>query len=194
MASQVDIVNMALMKFGNISIQSISDSTPQARAAAVLWSIVRDELLFSYPWKFAMKRETLDTPSVTEPEFEYDYKYTLPADCLRVWELYNTDANYVVEGGELYCSDDEIYLKYTAQITDVTMFPPSFVASLACKLAAELCPKLSDNKQLRASLLQEFDLTISRAYKLDAIEGQQELFKGERDLSEGIYTWQTEGR
>lgn len=191
-ASQVQIVNLALLKFGNLSITSISEATPQARAAAVLWAICRDELLYSYPWKFAMTRDTLDTPSGTDPEFtdEFTYKYALPADCLRVWELFDTTSNYVVNGGELYCSDEDIYLKYIKQVTDVSLYPPPFVASLAAKLAAELCPKLSDNKQLRVSLLQEFELTISHAYKLDAIEGQQDISKGEQDLSQGNYSWQ----
>lgn len=194
MASQVQIVNLAYGKFGALTIQTITEATPQARAAAVLWDSVRDELISSYPWKFAIKRTTLDTPDATTPEFEYDYQYTLPADCLKVWELYNTTSNYVVEGGLLLCSDEEIYLKYGAKITDVSLYPSAFVASFAAKLAAELCPKRSDNKQLRVSLLQEFELTISHAYKLDAIEGQQALAKGEQDLSKGNYTWQTTGR
>jgi len=94
----------------------------------------------------------------------------------------------------LLCSDEEIYLKYGAKITDVSLYPSSFVASFAAKMAAELCPKRSDNKQLRLSLLDEFKATISHAYKLDAIEGKQDLPDGEKDLSQGIYTWQTAGR
>lgn len=193
-ASQVQIVNLAYGKFGDLTIQSITEATPQARAASVLWALTRDELLSSYPWKFALKRITLDTPDATEPEFEYDYRYTLPADCLKVLELYESTSNYIVEGGYLLCSDEEIYLRYIAQITDTSLYPMPFVAALATKLAAELCPKRSDNKQNRTVLLQEFDLTISRAYKLDAIEGQQDANRGEKDLSRQSYSWQTEGR
>ena len=194
MASQVGIVNLAYGKFGDLTIQAITDSTPQARAAAVLWNNVRDEVLSSYPWKFAIKRITLDTPDAETPEFGYDYQYTLPADCLKVMELYDSTANYVVEGGKLLCSDEEIYLKYIAQITDTSLYPPPFVASFAAKLAAELCPKRSGDKKTRLELLQEFELTISRAYKLDAIEGQQDANKGEKNLSQQDYSWQTTGR
>lgn len=193
MASQVQIVNLAYGKFGGLTIQSITEATPQGRAAAVLWDNVRDELIANYPWKFALKRATLDTPDASTPEFEYDYKYTLPADCLKVWDIYNTKSNYVVEGGVLLCSDETIYLKYGAKITDVSLYPPPFVASMATKLSAELCAKRSDNKQLRTALLQEFEITISHAYKLDAIEGRQTLPDGEKDLSQGIYSWQKAG-
>ncbi len=195
MASQVQIVNLALLKFGSVSIQAITDTTPQARFANVLWTIVRDELLASYPWNFAMKRDTLDTPSVTEPEFEFDYKFTLPADCLRVWDLYDTDAIYVVEGGELYTSDDEVYLKYIAKITDVSLYPPAFVRCLATALAAELCLKMTgDDKRAQGFKLELINVDIPRAYKLNAIEGNPSRHKNEQDLSQGNLSWQKDGR
>jgi len=192
--SQVQIVNLALLKFGNISIQAITDATPQARVANTLWDIIRDEVLYSYPWNFALKRETLSTPSVVEPEFGFDYKFILPTDCLRVWELSETDADWTVEGGELYTSNEECNVRYIAKITDVSLFTPAFITCFATRLAAELCPRLSDNKSLRAALIQEFDGTIRQAYKLNAIEGNPPRHKDEQDLSKGNLSWQTFGR
>jgi len=195
-ASQVQIVNMSLQKFGNLTITSISEATVQARAASVLWDIILRELLYSYPWKFALKRDTLETPSATEPEFEDCYKYTLPSDGLRVFNCYDMDADeWTVEGGELYCNvEEDVYIQYIAEITDVSLFSPAFVTTFSLRMASELCPKLSDNKNLRQALMQEYELAISHAYKLNAIEGQPARHKDEQTLDKGNLSWQTEGR
>ncbi len=197
MASQVQIVNLALLKFGSISIQAITDTTPQARFANVLWDIVRDELLFSYPWNFAMKRYLLDTPSAVldDPLDEYEYIFTLPADCLRVWDIYSSDAEYTIEGGVLYTNDEEVNLKYIAKITDVSLFPPPFVRCLATSLGAELCLKLEGGKDRANGLKLELtNIDIPLAYKLNAIEGNPARHKNEQELSEGNLSWQKEGR
>lgn len=196
-ASQVQIVNMALLKFGNVSITAITDSTPQARWASVLWAHTLRELIHGYPWKFALKRDTLETPSATAPEFEYDYKYTLPTDCLRVWNIYDMESDeWTVEGGELYCNlSEDVYIHYIADITDVSLFPPAFARCLADKLAADLCSKMAEGgSKYRQALLAEFERDIAQAYKLNAIEGQPARHKDEQDLSKGNFSWQAEGR
>ena len=57
--SQVQICNLALLKFGSPKITSIDDQTPEAAACKALWDIVRDEVLYDHPWNFAMKRADL---------------------------------------------------------------------------------------------------------------------------------------
>lgn len=198
MASQVAICNLALLKFGSITITSITEDTREARACHSLWELVRDDILYSYPWKFALTRYSLGTPLTADPEFEYDYQYTLPADCLRVYEMYGSDEEWTVEKGVLLSNrnsaDDDIYIRYIAKITDCTQYNPAFVKCLATALAAELAVKLKDDAKLRLSFLQELDLLVSKAYKLNAIEGNPAKHKDEQDLTKGNYSWQTEGR
>jgi hypothetical protein len=191
-ASQVQIVNLAFQKFGNVSISAITDTTPQARFANALWDIIRDELTSSHAWNFAMKRVVLSTPSVTtDPLEEYDYIYTLPADCLRVWKLLGTDANYSVEGGVLMISDEEVKLKYIAQITDVSLWPPAFVRCMATALAAELCIKMEAGNDRSNGFKQELkDIDIPFAQMLNAFETNPKAEKGVQDLSVGNLSWQ----
>jgi len=194
MASQVAICNLALSKFGDIAIQAITDETKEARACRVLWDLVRDGLIESYPWRFALKRVALGAALAAAPEFGFDYKYTLPAGCLRVWELYDSDSDWTIEGNEFYTSDEEPQIRYIAQITDSTQFNPSFVKCFATNLAAELCPKLTDNPKLRLALLQELEVEISKAYKTGAIEGNPPMHKDQQGMDAGNFPWQTEGR
>lgn len=195
MASQVQICNLALMKFGSITITSITEDTREARACHSLWELTRDDLLYSYPWKFALTRYSMGTPLTADPEFEYDYQYTLPADCLRVYDMYDSDEEWTVEKGVLLSNrSDDIYIRYIAKITDVSKYHPAFVKCMATALAAELAVKLKDDAKLRLSLLQELEMYVAKAYKLDAIEGEPAKHKSEQDLTQGNYSWQTEGR
>lgn len=198
MPSQVQICNLALVKFGSITITSITEDTKEGRACHVLWELVRDDLLYSYPWKFALTRYTLGTPLTADPEFEYDYQYTLPADCLRVYEMYDSDEEWTVEKGVLLSNrdsaDDDIYIRYIAKIKDCTQYNPAFIKCLATALAAELAVKLKNDAKLRLSFLQELEMLVMKAYKLNAIEGNPAKHKDEQDLSQGNSSWVTEGR
>jgi hypothetical protein len=195
MISKVAICNLALIEVGNITIQAITDDTREARACNGLWDVVRDDLLFSYPWKFALKRVSLGAALADEPEFEYDYQYTLPADCLRVLEVYEaSEETWTVEGNVLLYSDTEPQIRYIAKIEDVAQYHEKFSKCFALALAAKLAVKLKNDTKLRVSLLQELDIEIARAYKLDAIEGDPAIRTYEQESCKGNYSWQKEGR
>ena len=195
MPSQVQICNLALLKFGDISILTINDATTEARACKVLWDLIVDEMIYSHPWNFAMKRADLGAYLAETPAFEYDYKYTLPSDCLRVWELYDSDADWVIENGELLVSDDTAKIRYIFRVTDEAKFNPEFVNCLAVRLAAELAVKLKQDKNMKAELLEELRrFWLPEAYRLNAIEGKPRLEKGEQGLDAGNFTWQKAGR
>jgi len=194
-ASVVEICNMALNLVGNLSITALTDSTKEARACNVLYPLLRNELMASHPWNFAMTRADISAALATTPAFEWDYAYTIPADCLRVWELYGTDAEWVVEGGELLTNqDEEIYIRYIKLITDTARYSPSFVSCLSTLLGAELAAKLADDKTMRRELLEELHkIKLPDAYSLNAMEGNRPLHTDEQTLDSGNYSWQTEG-
>jgi len=195
-ASEVQICNLALLKMGNLSITALTDTTKEGRACNVLYPILRDELLASHPWNFAMSRADISAQVVPTPSFQWDYAYTIPADCLRVWEMYGSDAEWVVEGGELLTNQDsEIYIRYIKLITETARFSPSFNNCLATRLGAELAGKLADDKALRTALLEElYKKHLPDAYAINALEGNQPRHKDMQTLDMGNYSWQTIGR
>ena len=195
-ASEVQICNLALLKVGNLSITALTDNTKEGRACNVLYPILRNELLAAHPWNFAMSRADISAQLAATPAFQWDYAYTIPADCLRVWELYGTDAEWVVEGAELLTNqDEEIYIRYIKLITETARFSPSFDNCLSMRLGAELAGKLADDKALRTSLLQElYTKHLPEAYALNAMEGNRPVPKSEQALDSGNYSWQSEGR
>lgn len=200
MASEVQICNMALLEFGDTTITALTEETKEARACKVLYPILRDQLLYIHPWNFALKRADISAALTDTPDFEWDYAYTLPTDppCLRVWELYGTTNEWVVENGLFLTNqDEEIYIRYIAQITETGRFNPAFVTCLSKLLAAMLAPKLAGDsgKGMRTAFLQELNtLWLPQAYKLNAMEGKRPRTEGDKRLDEQTFSWQTEGR
>lgn len=199
MSSQVEICNLALIEFGDITITVITDNTSkEARACNALWNSTRDYLLKKYPWNFAMRRKDLGAYLPEAPASEYAYQYALPTEpyCLRVWELYGSDANWIVEGRNLLTNDESANIRYIAQITDISTYSPEYVQCFAKLMASKLAPKLAGDigKKMKPELLKEFNWLVLEAYRLNAIEGKPRLLKDEQPVDTGNYTWQTEGR
>lgn len=195
MASETGICNLALLKFGNRSIASMNEESTEAKACKVLYPLLRDEMIAAHPWNFAMRRADISAQLAAAPEFQYDYAYTLPPKCLRVWELYGVDVEWVIEGKELLTDqEEEIYIRYLEQITQAGYFPPAFVNCLALRLGAELATKLSSDKNRRVELLKELiDVALPEARHLNAIEGNKPTNKGAREVADDQFSWVTEG-
>lgn len=194
-ASEVEICNLALTKVGNLTITALTDGTKEARACKVYYPLMRNELLAGHPWNFAMARADISALLLATPAFQWDFAYTVPADCLRVWELYGTDAEWVVEQGQFLTNqEEEIFIRYIFKLEDSLKFSPSFDCCLAQRLAAELATKLADDKALRQALLQElYQKYLPEAKMLNAHEGNGPEPKGSQPLDKGNYTWVKEG-
>ena len=194
-ASEVQICNLALLKFGSTTIASLTEDTKEGISCNVIYPLMRDLMLYSYPWNFAMERADISAELLTTPAFQWDYSYTLPTDCLRVWQLYGTDDEWQVEGRTLLTNkDSEIYVRYIKKIETTGVFIPSFVNCLALRLGAELAAKIGNDYKKRESLLEELHvIELPSAYRLNAIEGNRMLEKGEQGLDKGNFTWQSHG-
>lgn len=199
MPSAVEICNLALLKFGEITISAIDTTTNQGRALTVFYPLLRQQLIYSYQWNFALTRADISAQVATTPAFGWDYAYTLPSDCLRVVEFYGQDVEYEIENGQLLTdSDEEIYIRYLKDVSTTGEFSPSFVDCLATLIGAELSAKLqggSKGQSMRNQLLQELlQIKIPKAIRLNEIEGQRPERTHEKTLTAENFSWQTQGR
>lgn len=200
MASEVQICNMALLKYGDHSITSITaPTTTEERACSVLYPLKRDELLYAHPWNFAMTRADITGSITTAPPFPDDwYAYTLPANCLRVWELYDSDEEWIQESGQLLTpQEEEVYIRYLWRVTETGRFNPAFCNCLATLLGAELAAKFMGDagRTMRRELLAELNnVLLPAAYSLNAMEGNRPRHKNMQELDKGNFSWQSEGR
>jgi hypothetical protein len=173
--NDVAICNAALSKIGVPSISSLSDSDSISTQCNLRYGPVRDWLLASYPWNFAIQRSSL-TADATDPEYEFEKRFSVPANCLRVLELEDNSYDYKIEGGFILTNQDSIKIKYIAKITDTTTHSPGFDELLALYLAKDLCVKLVQSVSLRRSLLQELNIQIRDIRSIDAQEGKPRQF------------------
>jgi len=188
-SSEVDIVNSALIKVGEETISSLDDSSRQAVAAKREYPLMRDGLIRSYRWNFAVERVSL-APDGTAPPFGFENRFRLPTDCLAVIGLYDADAssatrldrNYTgndepwkVEGRFIHADGTELKIFYLKQVTNVGDFDPLFAECLSWRLAADLAYFLSTGLQQAQRAEEGFFRALRQARIADAFEGTPEV-------------------
>ena len=178
MASSTEICNRALVKLGEKTILDLSDDSKPARICNLLYEPTRDYVLRSHPWNFAIKRVEL-AQNVAGPLYDYDYSYTLPADCLRVI-IPNRDIwQYGIEGGNLVTDYPDAFLKYIARIEAPNEFDVSFMEALVCKIAAESAIALTDDNARHKAMVQLYQMAITDARSVNAMEAGPKWIESE---------------
>lgn len=184
--TQVQIVNMALGMVGDYYISSMTEGTKQSTYAGIFWENTRDNLLRSYPWNFAIERASL-ARLASVPVWQYDYKYQLPNDCLKVLDVspngdfdISQTLDYRIEGRTVVTNETSVYIKYVKQVTDTSLFPPSFSKALSCDLALLFAEPLAAADASSKQLIGQMrEVAISEAKSGDFDEG--------RNIEVGIY-------
>ena len=191
MAGEVDLCNDALGQVGADSITSLDDENNRARRCKTFYAPVRDAALISADWNFAIARAELQQET-TAPVFEYNYSYTLPADCLRVIRYAASnlvlgsqnvpetisaelglwvDQHYRVEGRSLVCNDGQVWIEYLKQETNVGIWHPLFYQAVARMLASKLAASLWKDANASRALADEATQLLIEAAGSDGTEG-----------------------
>ena len=110
----INIINRALIKLGQPTISSTSQE-PNGRIYGLVYQDLRDWLLASHPWRFAIKRVVL-AQDVEAPVSGFAYAYTLPSDFLSLYRfgeyfktpnysdnIVSSDERYSIEGNKILC-------------------------------------------------------------------------------------------
>lgn len=178
-ASETDICNLALSHLGEAPIESLNEDSTAARACALNYETTRDGVLRSHRWNFAQTRAALAQLEAT-PAFGWSYAYALPADCLRVLEVNDSEVGdvisgpFIIEGRNLLTDETSVNLVYLRRITDVSQFDVLFIEALALKLAVVLSEKIRGTTGKTAELLSAYDnKTAPLARRVDANEGKR---------------------
>lgn len=180
--SPVQIVNSALILIGAEPINSLSDTSKSAKIANRMYDLLRKEVLLSHPWNFAVARKELSA-TVNTPEYDYAYEYTLPSDVLRVldtnlpigepWEI---GLNPATGDKVLMTDSSSIKIKYIKDLTDTTLFTPTFEQALAARMAAHFAYSLVQSASLQQNMYAFYKDLLSSARSFDAQEmSNQEL-------------------
>lgn len=188
MASQVEIMNRALVLLGEARITSPSDNVKAARELSAIWDTTRKALLRSYRWGFAMKRDEL-AALADAPLSQFDLQYQTPADFLRLdfvgdwfvglslsdyrgsdeseWALAaGTGATPVIETNMAA----PLSIRYVGDIVNPNAFDALFTEAMAAKLALDAANALTQSAQKEATAGRAFERAIRAAVVANAIE------------------------
>lgn len=202
MADKTGIVNVALRRAGESRINNLdTDTSKEARAARDLYEEARDDLLRSHPWNFALKRKKL-AQLATAPVFGWDYGYGVPADWLRTVSVHpydgfdDTNCEYRMETQDiagtptrvLLAHSNQIYLRYVAQIANVSLMTPDFREALAMRLARDLSVALEKSSSAYEMLNKQYKDALSTAKSTDGMEDYPETFR-EGSWVESRHLW-----
>ncbi len=85
--TDVSICNSALIKLGAERINTLDDDSKTARACKEQYPKVRDDMLRSHKWNFAIGRQSLAKSATFIPVFRFESAFPYPANVLRVLKL-----------------------------------------------------------------------------------------------------------
>lgn len=181
--TDTEVANRALLAIGNNELLTDlgADSGATATICRSVYSDTRRVLLQATDWNFATRRAALAEHTST-PAFEFDHMYRLPADCLKVQQLYDADNHTqwkveteldatVLHSFILTDLAAPLNIKYTADVLVTDQTPPMFIDALASRMAAEIAYPLTKSKTLANSLWNVYRAKSSEGFRRDAQEG-----------------------
>jgi hypothetical protein len=177
--SAISICSLALTKIGANSISSFEEPSTEAQVAALLYPLIRDTLLASHPWNFAI----VQTPCpkiVDKPVAGFDSRFELPSDCLRVLSAHTDSAGHSIEyklrSDGVFSNTESLSLTYISRVSE-HKFSPFFTTALVSKLAAEFCIPLIDSITRWKWLDSAAQEDLRRAKVFDAQEDSPQRFE-----------------
>jgi len=188
MPSETDVLNDSLGMIGANRITAIDDGSVNANHCQTFYPTLRDSALRSHHWNFSMKRVELAQDAAT-PTFEFQFQYTLPADCLKVVEYNGASQDtsqltlletvvpnrYRIEGRKLLTNDGQVKIVYIRREEDPNVWDGLFEQVITTWLASKLANAIAkDAKKSTELLKQVIDVLLPTAMAVDGQEGSTE--------------------
>ncbi len=170
--TSIDLCSRALVKIGANSISSFDEGTAEAHVAASIYPAIRDGLLSTHPWNFALAQKRL-AKLEESPIADYQNRFALPEDSLRIISAGSGTRGrglpYKIQHRTLCIDADDVVLTYICRAAEAD-FPPFFNLALIARLAAEFCIPLTDSTSRWAALHKIAEDELRRARLTDAQE------------------------
>jgi len=172
--SKIHICNTALAATGSNAIRSFDEDNKRARMADVFFESIKRYLLSRFDWPFARKFAKLQPlADVVTPAGIY--AYALPSECMTPRDMHPPGSRdyWDVQGRVLLCKippedETEVFLYYTADVTDSTLFSYTFANLLSIALAVRMSPALTQDDALTAILQQQYEIEMREVWESDA--------------------------
>lgn len=180
--SKVTIANMALSNIGARStISSFLENSAEASNVNLWYEYCRLQTLQSYNWAFARKRVSLVVSDEDADGVQWQFRYLLPDDCVAVRLLENPIGKrgkavpYDIELSPLGVKSlvtnlEEAVAIYTSNVSDVTIFSPLFIDTLACCIGWRIAFPITGDRNIQDDQAKLFRFMLLSASAQDANE------------------------
>lgn len=190
MSSTVDIWNLALHLVGGSSVVDPNEDSTEADLCRLHYPFALDFVLESQDWNFAVKRIEIAESSDVEPVFTFQSSFKIPSDSVRVIEVWDTKRGnqnnrytnntlqWQQEGEYISANTSEqVWVRYIERVEDPNRFSSSFASALSTYLAYRLAIPISDNRQLKADLLGEYNAMLNEAAANNGLTGRTKALR-----------------
>lgn len=191
--TDVQIINLALIKMGNGTITSREEASQSARIMTAVYEHYRDAVLKSGVWDRSIKRTTLSPLASTDDRVAnihtHTYGFLLPSDFLALSP--QTDVNNIIriEGEIVVSESSEIKLVYVSSDEAAWSQDPLLVEAVACKLALETCTQFG-KESMRNKLTAEYREAMGEGRYQAARQSTGDAFAYDQRLgSSGFHSW-----
>lgn len=174
MSSPVSICNQALSWLGGNQIVDLDGPQTESRLCKTNYAPLRQSLLETGNFSFAVKRIVLGTMLADSPEWGYSNAFLLPSDCISVLGAYRSTAtsghnlgDYSVDweqfGREIHTDEAVVYLEYAADVEATNKYTPLFEQAFAARIAADICMPLTKSRTLSRDMWSLYEQKMSEA-------------------------------
>lgn len=184
--SKAQICNIALAHNNQTDTQISNLDTDIGTIAIqcrIHYDIARQFVLANHNWNFATKRVVLT--DIGTPPTNWLHRYDYPSDCLKMREIerstrqelpipFNVEDDGSEAGLCVVTDRDEATGVYTYNVTNVSLFSPSFISAFGWYLASELAPALTADMKKQESALSIYNKYITSAQSTDSDEGHSD--------------------
>lgn len=178
MASKVEICNLALAKIGQPAIMSLDDNSPRARYCLQEYDSALEAALRSYPWPFAIVRKELGRKQKA-PIFGFAYYYEIPADSVRIVDIFTGGQKYQIESEGLATNAEHVAIRYVSKKIPVEKLDPQTLEVVVLALAVRISIPITENMQLKDMLFSEMQVALAQARNTWSVEDYpQEVIEG----------------
>ncbi len=163
MANKRSIINQALVRLGERTITDMS--LPIGEIVSSVYDTVKDTLLASHRWRFAMKKVALSESS-GDPVNEWGNHFDLPDDMVLLITTYPV-SSYEIYEDKLLTNAGSVSVDYVYDPGE-KKYPAYFVNAFAKQLSADTALAITHDKTLHELITVEAESAAAAARNRDS--------------------------
>lgn len=179
MADKLGLYNQALDLIGEKRLAHLSHGRVARHALDDEYAAVLAECLAQGMWYFAMRTAAASSTSLPTPAHGFTYAYTVPSDCVRTFQLFDSASTLAaqqdaVEISGVYLSrKTPLYVRYVSNGAsyggNLTIWPQTFTRYAYAVLASKVCYTLTRSAEMCKDVQATADAWLLQARAADAV-------------------------